>query len=151
MDKGLLREHHEGIICLSGCFGSEVSRALAAGNGERAETLAREYREIFGPENYFIEIMHHTNIEGLVAVRKKLIELGRRLNIPLVATQDSHYLRTDDHKAHDTLLAVQTGTDTKDESRLTFGADDFSFINTEKAFEYFKDIPDAVENTMKIA
>ncbi len=151
MDKGLLRQYHEGIICLSGCFGGEVSRALAQRNDEKAEAIALEHQEIFGKENYFLEIMHHPNVGGIEEVRKKLIALSKKLDIPLVATQDSHYLSADDHKAQDTLLAVQTGTDTKDESRLTFGADDFSFIDTKKALEYFKDTPEAVTNTMKIA
>lgn len=151
MDKDMLRRYHEGIIALSGCMGGEVSRALASGNDEKAETLAREYRDIFGAENYYIEIMHHPNIPGIEEIRKKLIALSKKLDIPLVATQDSHYLCEDDTKAHDTLLAVQTGTDTKDESRLTFGAEDFSFIDTKKALQYFKDTPEAVTNTMKIA
>ncbi len=151
MDKDLLKQYHEGIICLSGCLGGEVSRALSANNIEKAEKLAIEYRDIFGAENYFIELMHHPKVEGIEEVRKKLIELARKLKIPVVGTQDSHYLSEDDHKAQDTLLAVQTGTDTKDESRLTFGADDFSFIDTRKALLYFKDTPEAVENTVKIA
>ncbi|MFA5841805.1 MAG: DNA polymerase III subunit alpha, partial [Candidatus Paceibacterota bacterium] len=151
MDKEMLKEYHEGIIALSGCMGGEISRALEGNNTEKAETLAREYRGIFGEENYYIEIMHHPNIPNIEEIRKKLIALSKKLNIPLVATQDSHYLCGDDHKAHDTLLAVQTGTDTKDESRLTFGTDDFSFIDAKKALQYFKDTPEAVANTMKIA
>lgn len=151
MDKELLRKYHEGIICLSGCLGGELSRALSNGKDADAETIAKEHQDIFGRENYFIEVMNHTKIEGAGAVREKLIALSKKMEIPLVGTQDSHYLHEDDHKAHDTLLAVQTGTDTKDKNRLTFGADDFSFIDTKKALEYFKDIPEAVENTMKIA
>ncbi|MEK7614478.1 MAG: DNA polymerase III subunit alpha, partial [Patescibacteria group bacterium] len=151
MDRELLRKYHEGLICLSGCLSGEVSRALAGNNTEKAEVLALEYQQIFGEENYYIELMNHPSVEGAEDVRKKLIELSRKLKIPLVGTQDSHYLNEDDHKAQDTLLAVQTGTDTKDSSRLTFGADDFSFIDTKKALLYFKDTPEAVENTVKIA
>ena len=151
MDKELLKQYHEGIIALSGCLGGELSQALLNGKDSEAEAIAGEYRDIFSKENYFLEVMHHPNIEGATKVREKLIALSKKLNIPLVGTQDSHYLHIDDHKAHDTLLAVQTGTDTKDENRLTFGADDFSFINTKKALEYFKDIPEAVANTIKIA
>ena len=101
----------------------------------------KEHQDIFGRENYFIEVMNHTKIEGAGAVREKLIALSKKLEIPLVGTQDSHYLHEDDHKAHDTLLAVQTGTDTKDKNRLTFGADDFSFIDTKKRLNILKTFP----------
>ncbi len=151
MDKELLRKYHHGIIALSGCLGGELSRALQNKQDADAEKIALEYKEIFGKENYFIEVMNHTKIEGAKMVRDKLVLLSKKLNIPIVGTHDSHYLQEDDRKAHDTLLAVQTGTDTKDENRLTFSADDFSFIDTKKALDYFKDIPEAVENTMKIA
>jgi DNA polymerase-3 subunit alpha len=151
MDKELLREHSEGIICLSGCFGGELSRALSARNDEKARAIIAEYQDIFGKENYFLEIMAHVKMEGAKEVRDKIVALGRELNIPLVATHDSHYLDEDDHKAHDTLLAVQTGSDTTDANRLTFGDDNFSLIDAKKAYELFKDIPDAVENTLKIA
>ncbi|MBX4215478.1 DNA polymerase III subunit alpha [Candidatus Parcubacteria bacterium] len=151
MDKELLRQYHEGIICLSGCLGGELGRALQNGNDEEAERVAREYEGIFGKENYFIEVMNHVKIEGAKEVREKQIALARKLGIPLVGTQDSHYLHPDDHTAHDTMLAIQTNDDTKNEGRFSFGADDFSFIDTKKALEYFKDIPEAVENTMKVA
>ncbi len=151
MDKELLREHSEGIICLSGCFGGELSRALSAHNDEKARTIIAEYQDIFGKENYFLEIMAHVKMDGAKEVRDKIVALGRELNIPLVATHDSHYLDEDDHKAHDTLLAVQTGSDTTDANRLTFGDDNFSLIDAKKAYELFKDIPDAVENTVRIA
>ena len=151
MDKELLREHSEGIICLSGCFGGELSRALSAHNDEKARAIIAEYQDIFGKENYFLEIMAHVKMDGAKEVRDKIVALGRELNIPLVATHDSHYLDEDDHKAHDTLLAVQTGSDTTDANRLTFGDDNFSLIDAKKAYELFKDIPDAVENTLKIA
>ncbi len=151
MDKEILRKYSGGLIALSGCFGGELSRSLHANNEERAEEIVREHQEIFGKENYFIEIMNHPGVPGTDLVRKRLLALSKKLDIPAVATQDSHYLSPDDHRAHDTLLAVQTGTDTKDETRLSFGEDDFSFINEEKALEYFKDIPEAVYNTVRIA
>ncbi|MEK7662442.1 MAG: DNA polymerase III subunit alpha [Patescibacteria group bacterium] len=151
MDKDSLREHSDGLIALSGCLGGELARALQSGKDEIAETVAREYQEIFGKENYFLEVMNHAKIEGAKEVREKTIALSKKLNIPLVGTQDSHYLHEDDHKAHETLLAIQTNDDMKNENRFSFGTDDFSFIKTAKALEYFKDIPEAVENTMKIA
>jgi len=149
MDKDLLREYAEGIICLSGCFGGELARAVRNRDKERSIAVAREYQEIFGKENYFIEIMHKPEIEGHNEVERELIALARELDIPLVATQDSHYLHEDERKAHDTLLGIQTG-DNAGGDRLMFTCD-ASFISTEKALELFRDTPDAVTNTKKIA
>jgi len=151
IDKEIMRKYSEGIIALSGCFGGEFSRAIASGNSEEAEKIALEHQEIYGKENYFLEIMHHPGVEGIEDVRKEIIRISKKLNIPIVATQDSHYLREDDHRAHETLLAVQTNSDLTNNDRFSMGTDDYSFINTEKAFEYFKDTPEAVLNTAKIA
>ncbi len=151
MDKDLLRENHEGIICLSGCMGGELSSAVKNKNSEKAKSIIKEYQDIFGKENYFIEIMNHPNVEGDKEIREGLILLAKEFDIPLVATQDSHYPCPEDHHAHETLLAIQTGVDTKDENRFTFGVDDFSLINTETALEYFKNTPEAVFNTAKVA
>ncbi len=149
MDKHILREHGEGIIALSGCFGGELARALRNRDKERAVTIAQEYQEIFGKENYFIEIMKKPEIEGHDEVERALIALAHELNIPLVATQDSHYLDKDDHKAHDTLLGIQTGG-VGGEDRLMFSCD-ASFISTDEANDLFRHIPEAVANTKKIA
>ncbi|HKZ41378.1 MAG TPA: PHP domain-containing protein, partial [Candidatus Hodarchaeales archaeon] len=151
MDKELLKKYSAGIICLSGCLGGELSRAVKNKNTEKAESLIKEYQGIFGQENYFLEIMNHPNVEDDKMVREGIIALGRKFNIPLVATQDSHYPCPDDHKAHETLLAIQTGAESNDENRFTFGVDDFSLIDDKKALEYFKEIPEAVENTLKVA
>jgi DNA polymerase-3 subunit alpha len=150
MDKELLRQYSEGIICLSGCFGSELARAIRSKDREKAIAVAREHQDIFGAENYFLEIQNRPNIEGHDEFEKEVISLGRELNIPIVATQDSHRTHEDDKKAHTTLLAVQAG-DSGEDLQKTFAADDYSFITTEKAYEYFKDIPEAVENTSRIA
>jgi len=151
IDKEIMRKYSEGIIALSGCFGGEFSRAIASGDIEGAEKIALEHQEIYGKGNYFLEIMHHPGVEGIEEVRKEIIRISKKLDIPLVATQDSHYLREDDHRAHETLLAVQTNSDLTSNDRFSMGTDDYSFINTEKAFKYFKDTPEAVENTSKIA
>jgi len=151
MDKELLKKYSDGLICLSGCMGGELSRALSKKNIDKAEKIIEEYQSIFGKENYFLEIMNHPNVESDKEVRTGIIALGRKFNIPLVATQDSHYPNSDDHKAHETLLAIQTGAESNDENKFTFGVDDFSLISGEKALEYFKDIPEAIENTLKVA
>lgn len=151
MDKELLRKYSEGIICLSGCFGGEFSRAIRNKDLEEAERVALEHQEIFGKENYFLEIMHHPGVPGIEDVRKEIIRTGKKLSIPLVATQDSHYLHKEDHRAHETLLAVQTNSNLNNNDRFSMGTDDYSFIDTEQAFEYFKETPEAITNTAKIA
>lgn len=151
MDKELLREFHEGIICLSGCMGSQLSQAVLAGNTEKAESLIAEHQDIFGKENYFLEVHSHPHVEGDKKLRDGIIALGRKFNIPLVAAQDSHYPCHDDHEAHKTLLAINTGTDGKDSGKFEFSDDDFSLIDEKKALEFFKDIPEAVTNTSVVA
>ncbi|KKT81372.1 MAG: polymerase III, alpha subunit protein [Candidatus Azambacteria bacterium GW2011_GWA1_44_9] len=151
IDKEVLRKYSNDLICLSGCFGSEFSRAVRREDLEEAEKIAREHQEIFGAENYFLEIMHHPGIEDFDKTRDHIIALSKKLDIPLVATQDSHYLHHEDQRAHETLLAIQTNGDLKDENRFSMAVDDFSFINTETALEYFKETPEAVWNTQKIA
>ncbi|MCR4306686.1 MAG: PHP domain-containing protein, partial [Candidatus Yonathbacteria bacterium] len=151
VDKELLRKYSEGLICLSGCFGGELSRALRAGNAEEAERVIAEHQDIYGKENYFLEIMNHPGVPGIEEVGRGIIALSRKLNIPLVATQDSHYLSYEDSRAHETLLAIQTNTNLQNGNRFSMSSDDYSFIDTKKAFEYFKEIPEAVENTQKVA
>ena len=150
MDKDLLRENSEGLIALSGCPGSELGRAIQSGNKEKAEKVILEYQSIFGHENYYLEIMHHPDVEFFQEWKSSLIEFSRKLNIPLVATQDSHYLHPDDALAHKTLVAISTNTDIGD-TAIFAGNGHYHFISTQEALEWFKDIPEAVENTEKIA
>ena len=152
MDKEILREYHEGIICLSGCMGSQLSRAILAGNLEKADDLIKEHQEIFGIENYFLEVHSHPHVENDELLRKGIIALSKKWNIPVVAGQDSHYLCIDDHEAHFTLLQVNTGIiDGKEGTKFEFSEDDFSLIDEKTAFKYFKDIPEAVTNTKMVA
>jgi DNA polymerase III subunit alpha len=151
MDKEILRKYSEGIIALSGCLGGELSQTVMKGDAKKADELVLEYQNIFGKENYFIEIQRHPSVENDTPVRDALIALAKKHDIPLVATQDSHYPCSDDHKAHNTLLQINTQGDNKEGAKFEFSDDDFSFISTEKALEVFKDIPEAVENTQKIA
>mgnify|MGYP001566947208 CR=1 FL=1 len=150
MDKDLLRKHAEGLIALSGCLAGELGRAILSENKEKAEAVIREYQSIFGPENYYLEIMHHSDVEFFQKWKDALIELSRKLNIPLAATQDSHYLHPEDAFAHKTLVAISTNTDVS-ETKIFSGDGRYHFISTEEALEWFKDIPEAVANTEKIA
>lgn len=149
MDKEILREYHEGIIALSGCMGGELSQTILAGNMEKADEIIRESQDIFGKENYFIEIQSHPSIENDKKLRDELIALSKKHKIPAVATQDSHYPCHDDHEAHHTLLAINTQGDGKE--GLEFSKDDFSLIDEKTAREYFSDCPESVDNTLLVA
>ena len=151
MDKEILRKYSKGIICLSGCLGGELSQALINKDEEKGELIIKEHQEIFGKENYFLEIMKHETVPDDALARESIIKMSKKFNIPLVATFDSHYPHKEDAKAHETLLAIQTNSDIKDENKFSFGDDDYSFVSPEKAYEIFKDIPEAVSNTIKIA
>ena len=155
MDKELLRQHHEGIIALSGCYSGELIQSIIKNNPPASgpEKIINEYKEIFGPENYFIEIGHHPNFDkrNHQKVWPALIELARKTNTLLVATQDIHYIAKEDAQYHDILLAVQTGNKLSDQDRLSLKNDDFSMSSLEDMAERFKEIPEAIENTVKIA
>ncbi|MHB1527643.1 MAG: DNA polymerase III subunit alpha [Candidatus Dormibacteria bacterium] len=118
LDLGALRDHAEGLVCLSGCKGGEVAQALLEGDDAAAETVAREYREAFG-ENYFLELQDHGTPED-VAINAGLLGLSRKLGVPVVATGDSHYVLPEDARAHDALLCVQTNSRLDSEKRLRF-------------------------------
>ncbi|MFA7315773.1 MAG: DNA polymerase III subunit alpha [Candidatus Paceibacterota bacterium] len=150
MDKEILRQYSEGIICLSGCMGSQLSQAVLSGNTERQEMLIKEHQEIFGVENYFIEVHSHPKIEGDKKLRDGLIALGKKFNIPTVAAQDSHYPCHDDHEAHNTLLQVNTGADSTT-GKFEFSDDDFSLIDEKTARVYFSDTEESVANTRMVA
>ncbi len=145
IDMELLKQHHEGIICLSGCFSGELGKLIAAGKIEEAEETAKRYHNIFG-DDYYIEIQSHNP-----DLKPKLIALAKKLNLPLVATQDSHYLTKEDKPTHEVLLAIQTNNQVNDEDRFTFKDHDSSFRSQEEMLEHFKDTPEAIENTVKIA
>ena len=151
MDKEILRKYSGGIIALSGCLGGELSQTIVKEDMKKADELILEYQDIFGKENYFIEIQHHPLVENDQKVRSALVTLAKKHGIPIVATQDSHYPCSEDHEAHRTLLQINTQGDAREGAKFEFSDDDFSFISTEQAFQMFKDIPEAVENTKKVA
>ena len=150
MDKELLRSHSEGLIVLSGCMAGELARAIQSGDMEKAENVALEYQSIFGMENYYLEVMNHPEVEHFKNWKNALLTLSKKLNIPLVATQDSHYLHPNDALAHKTLIAISTQSDLG-ETAIFSGDGHYHFLSTEEALEIFKDTPEAVENTQKIA
>ncbi|MCX6702540.1 MAG: DNA polymerase III subunit alpha [Candidatus Wolfebacteria bacterium] len=151
VDKKILREHHEGVIALSGCLNGEISKLLLNNQFEEAEKSLNEFLDIFGKDNFFLEIGHHPHIPEVLKVNEEMKKLSKKSGVPLVATQDIHYLRSEDAEYHDIFLAVQTGSRLSDDDRLTLKVDDFSLLSQETMIEAFKDTPEAIENTVKIA
>ena len=150
IDHDLLREYHEGLIALSACLAGEIPQALMAGDWDRAKECALFYKELFGPEHYYIELQDH----GLPEQREvlpQLIRLARELEIPLVATNDSHYLTKEDSRMHHVLICIQTGKTVEDEDVLEFGSDEFYVKSTEEMYQLFASVPEACENTNRIA
>jgi DNA polymerase-3 subunit alpha len=150
MDTDLLKEHSEGIICLSGCPGSRFITYLKNDNIEEAKNLLRWYIETFGKEHVYVEVMHHEEIEWYMPLIPTIISIAQELDLPMVGTWDSHYLDIEDKDAQDTLVAINTGSEVGN-AKLSMKAGNYSFISTAEAIEAFKDVPGAIENTVKLA
>ena len=150
IDKELLRQYHEGIIALSACVAGEIPQAILRGNNERAEALIAEYVEIFGQDNFFLEIQDH-GLPEEKTVNRALRELAKKYDIGLVATNDVHYVYADDSEFHDILLCVQTGRTINDPDRMRFSGPDYYLKSEEEMAALFVDYPEALENTEKIA
>ena len=149
IDLEILEKYHEGIICLSGCLAGSVSQAILNGNIEEAENVAKWHKNVFG-EDYYLEIQNN-GVKEQVMVNQKIIQIARRLDIPIVATNDAHYLKREDAYNHEVLLCIQTGKRITDEDRMRFETDELYVKSPEEMSEYFKNFPDAIENTVKIA
>ncbi len=149
IDLDVLEQYHEGLICLSACLAGSVNQALLNGENEKAEEIALWHKKVFG-EDYYIEIQNN-GIREQVLANQKLVALARKLNIPLVATNDAHYLKKEDAYNHEVLLCIQTGKRMSDIDRMRFETDELYVKSPEEMIEYFKAFPDAIENTVKIA
>ena len=148
IDKELLSEHREGLIGLSGCLASEVNSALQANNVQKATAAAAEYRDIFGAENFFVELHDH-GIEEQKWCNAVLPKIAKDLGVGLVAANDVHFLSRDDHDAHDVMLCIGTGKMVADESRMKY-APELYFKSPQEMRDLFKDHPDAISNTLAI-
>ncbi|PIS15729.1 DNA polymerase III subunit alpha, partial [Candidatus Roizmanbacteria bacterium CG09_land_8_20_14_0_10_41_9] len=151
IDEELLSQYSEGLICFSACLQGKIPRLILAKRIEEAEKTAQKYQEIFGRDNFYLELQHHPNLPEQKIVNEVLVAISKKFKIPLVATNDCHYLRPEDAQAQDILMLINTGADPNDPERLTMKADDFSMRPPEKMIEDFKEIPEAIENTQKIA
>jgi DNA polymerase III subunit alpha len=150
IDKELLRAHREGLIVLSSCLKGEVSQSLAGGNYAKAKAAAMQYRDILGPENFFLEIQDH-GIPDQQKIIPMMARLGEETGLQLVATNDSHYLNKDDAFAHEVLLCIGTGKTLNDERRMKFYSDDFYVKSPDEMERIFRAYPEAIANTVRIA
>ena len=148
MDKELLRQYSEGLICMSGPVFGEVGQSVLTKNFEQAENIIKEYQDIFGKENYFLEIMFNNHIDGLDTINRDFKLLSEKTGAPLVATNNNHYLNPDDREAFDTLLGVSTSGNRVNPG---FMRGNFHFTSPTEMQELFKDYPEALENTVRIA
>ena len=149
IDLEILEKYSEGLICLSACLAGSVNQALLNGQNEKAEEIALWHKRVFG-EDYYIEIQNN-GIKEQVLANQKLVQLARKLDIPLVATNDAHYLKREDAYNHEVLLCIQTGKRMSDEDRMKFDTEELYVKSPEEMIDYFKAFPDAIENTVKIA
>src|SRR5882672_5637576 len=150
IDKQLLREHSEGLIGLSACLGGEIAQTLEKNGVAAAEETAREYASLFAPGDFYLELMP-TPMAEQETLNGELVRMSKKLGIPLVATNDCHYVNRADATAHDVLMAIQTGKSLKDEKRLKHVVDSYYMKSPSEMDTAFKDVPEAVENTAAIA
>ncbi len=150
VDKNLLKQHADGLICLSGCLQAEIPYLISLNRIEKAEEVVREYQNIFGKDNFFIEIQSHFRKSDNKNLYPNLVELSKKLEVPLIATNDVHYISKEDEDYHDVLLAIGTGNKISDPNRLSFKGTDPSFKSAEEMTEFFSEIPEAISNTQKI-
>lgn len=151
VDLELLKEYHTGIIALSGTIAGQVSRAVRSGQMDRAEALAKQYQDIFGPDNFYLELQDHPAISGQMDVNTKLIQLSKTTDIPLVVTRDVHYLHPDDAEAQDILVCIHEGWKVDQPNRETYRQVDRSLNSGDDILSRFRHVPSAIENTVKIA
>ncbi len=151
MDKDLLRRYGKGIIALSGCGKGEIPKACQAHDTERARTLITEYQEIFGRDSFFLEMVHHPESPTQIDINESLVKLSAETGAPLVATKDVHYLNPSDREAQDVLMCIHDGKMVDDRNRFSMSLVDHALCGPEEMVLAFKDHPEAIANTRRIA
>ncbi|MGH7167755.1 MAG: DNA polymerase III subunit alpha, partial [Nitrospiraceae bacterium] len=150
VDKELLQQHHDGLIALSGCLSGEVPYLIGQRDMEGAIRAAGEYREIFGKDQYYLEVQAN-GLEQQRVANRGLVEIHKKLGIPLAGTNDCHYLKKEDARPHDVMLCLQTGKTLNDPNRLRFDTDQLYVKSTDEMVAEFAELPEAVRNTCRIA
>ena len=149
VDRELFEEYHDGLIVLSGCPSGEVARRLTEGRLDDAKATASWYKEVF--EDYYLELMEHDGVDGLSTINEGLLKLHDDLDLPLVATNDSHYVNREDAPLQDILICIHTNTNVQDNKRLRMDDDSYYLKSAQEMAELFADTPDAIANTEHIA
>ena len=150
VDRELLAQHADGLLVLSGCLNSEVSKLLSAGEDAKAKQVAGWYQDVFGRDHYFMELQSH-GIEEQSRVTAGTLRLAEALGAPICGTNDSHYLEAGHARAHEALLCIQTGTTMSDPNRWKFSTDEFYLKSADEMREVFRELPDACRNTLAVA
>ncbi|NLE25738.1 MAG: DNA polymerase III subunit alpha, partial [Clostridiaceae bacterium] len=150
IDYKLLEEHHEGLICLSACIGGDIPQKLLNGDYQGARELAVNLNKIMGDGNFYLELQFN-NIEEQKLVNAQLVKLSEDTGIPLIATNDIHYINREDARAQEILICIQTGKTIDDADRLKFETDEFYLKSPEEMWEHFKAYPEALVNTVRVA
>ena len=150
MDKELLQEHHEGLIALSGCLSGEVPYLIGQKDVDAATRTAGEYREIFGKDSYYLEVQAN-GLDHQAIANRGLVDIHKKLGIPLAGTNDCHYLNKEDARPHEIMLCLQTGKTLQDANRMKFDTDQLYVKSTDEMVAEFSELPDAVSNTCRIA
>jgi DNA polymerase-3 subunit alpha len=150
VDRELLAQHADGLLVLSGCLNSEVSRMLSAGDAVRARETAGWYQEVFGKDHYFMEVQAH-GLEEQERVMAETLRIAKSIGAPVVGTNDSHYLEAGHARAHEALLCIQTGTNLQDTGRFRFSTQEFYIKSAEEMARVFADLPEACQNTLAVA
>ena len=149
IDLEILEKYSEGLICLSACLAGSINQAILRDDFEKAKEIALWHKRVF-KDDYYLEVQNN-GLRKQVLVNQKLVELSKELDIPLVATNDAHYLKKEDSYNHEVLLCIQTGKKMNDEDRMRFETEEFYIKSPEEMANYFSNIPEAIENTVKIA
>lgn len=150
VDHGLLRAYSKGIIALSGCLKGEIAEAILDGDEKKAVEIVKMYQEIFGTNNFFLEVQDHPQISDQILVNQAIFRISKQHGIPVVATNDNHYCRKSDHDVHDILLCIQTGKNINDANRMHYTGD-FSIRHPDEIKAAFSDNSSAINNTLEIA
>ena len=151
IDRELLAEHAEGLICLSACVSGQVPRLLAEGQIDEARDTVRWFKELFGPENYYLELQRHGGVPQLEQLNEQMVALAKQEGLHCVATNDVHYTRREDAKTHELLLAMQTQTTMSDPNRMRMGSDDYYLMTPDEMAAHMPEYPEARENTLRVA
>jgi len=149
VDKDALREHAKGLICLSGCINGEINEFLLSDRKDEAEKSLQEFRDIFGPENFYLEIQDH-NSEAQRKSARQMVEWGKQYGLKTVATNDVHFLNRDDHESHDIMICIGTGASIYDQNRMTYSPEVY-FKTAEEMRALFSEVPEACDATLEIA